>query len=64
MTTIRVHQGRLEDQKPPIIIDGPQRRYASHVVIRGSSTIIWRPDPSGAGGRVWVQTDSEIEIQE
>ena len=51
MTIIRVHQGRFEDQRPPVIIDGPN---VSGVQIHGASTIVWRPD----------QSDSEIEIQE
>lgn len=51
--------GRLEDQQPPIIIeDGPHRIYASAVHIVDGATVVWRPDPSGQGGRVWIETET------
>ena len=37
--------------------------YASEVIIRGDSKVIYSPDkPLSCGAHVWIETQSEVEI--
>ena len=39
-------------------------RYAHHVDILGPSTVMYRPDkPLSCGARVWIETDSEVNLR-
>ena len=37
--------------------------YASEVIIRGDSKVVYSPDkPLSCGAHVWIETQSEVEI--
>ena len=37
--------------------------YAHEVLIKGSSKIVYSPDkPMSCGAKVWIETESEVEI--
>ena len=39
-------------------------RYAHNVDILGPSTVMYRPDkPLSCGARVWIETDSEVNLR-
>ena len=39
-------------------------RYAHNVDILGPSTVIYRPDkPLSCGARVWIETESEVNLR-
>jgi hypothetical protein len=39
--------------------------YASSVTIHGPSKVVYSPDkPLSCGARVWIETESEVEIHE
>lgn len=40
-----------------------ENRYAHAVDIKGPSTVVYSPDkPLSCGARVWIETQSEVEI--
>lgn len=37
--------------------------YASEVVIKGDSKIVYRPDkPLPCGAKVWIETEAQVEV--
>jgi hypothetical protein len=37
--------------------------YASEVVVRGESRVVYSPDkPLSCGAHVWIETESEVEV--
>jgi hypothetical protein len=39
-------------------------RYANSVTIHGPSKVVYSPDkPLSCGARVWIETESEVEVE-
>jgi hypothetical protein len=39
--------------------------YCHNVVIHGPSKVVYQPDcPLNCGARVWIETDSQVEVKE
>lgn len=63
-TRIHIHQQRLKQKLPPIIVRTYKGvRYAKRVKVN-SAEIIWSEEPLDCGARVWISTDEEVEILE
>lgn len=53
-----------ELREPPVIIrEGRRRRYANTVTINGPCRVVYSPDkPLSCGARLWIETESEVEV--
>lgn len=50
---------------PTIMVDDTIEKYSNHIKIKGPCTIIYDNDKyHNVGGKVWVETNSEIEYLE
>lgn len=69
---VHVYQARIRgnikktaaEREPPLIIrSGKARAYANEIEITGPCRIVYRPDqPLSCGARLWIETDSHIEV--
>ena len=68
---IHVNQHRIKANKKhnlndPVITvkTSKSNTYGHEVVINGPSKVIYSPDkPLSCGARVWIETDSEVQIK-
>ena len=71
-TVIHVNQhiiksnAKGETDLPPLTVkDYKQNRKARRVIILGPCEVVYSPDnPLSCGARCWVETHSEVEIEE
>jgi hypothetical protein len=62
-----IKSNRLNAENNPVLTVKTYKSntYAHEVVIHGPSRIIYRPDkPLSCGARVWIETESPVEIME
>jgi len=62
-----IKSNRLNAENNPVLTVKTYKSntYAHEVVIHGPSRIIYRPDkPLSCGARVWIETESPVEIKE
>lgn len=69
---VHVYQARIRgnikkpaaEREPPLIVrNGKSRTYANEIKITGPCRIVYRPDqPLSCGARLWIETDSHIEV--
>lgn len=54
----------LENKLPVLTVKTyKSNTYAHEVIIKGDSKIVYSPDkPLSCGARVWIETNSEVEI--
>jgi len=72
MKIIHMDQKKLNTNKllgfrePPVRVqDGDKVQFCMGVKIHGPSTLLYRPDaPLPSKARLWIETESEIEIIE
>lgn len=60
-----IRSNRETGAREPVITVKSARgnQYASEVVIRGPSKVVYRPDhPLPCGATVWIETESEVEL--
>lgn len=58
------HNHKTGERNPTLTVKtGRTNTYAHEVVINGPSKVIYSPDkPLSCGAKVWIETQSEIEI--
>lgn len=62
---IRRNQATGEREHVISVKRGKKNTYASRVRIDGPSTVVYRPDcPLDCGARVWIETESNVEVIE
>lgn len=69
-TIIHVNQhvikanGKTGERNPVLTVkQGKKNTYAHSVVINGPSSVIYSPDkPLSCGAKVWISTESDVEI--
>lgn len=69
---IHVYQQRIRqnikrepaEMEPPIIVrEGRKRDYGFEVDIKGPCRIVYSPtQPLDCGARLWIETDSDVEV--
>jgi hypothetical protein len=60
-----IQQNAKRGETNPVcrIQDGSVIRYCMEVIILGPSKMVYRPDaPLSCGAKLWIETDSEIEL--
>ena len=71
-TIIHVNQAlirkniKAEDDRVPVLTVKTYKtnKYANTVVIHGPSKVVYSPDkPLSCGARVWIETDSEVDVE-
>ena len=60
------HNLKHNDNLPPCRVQsGARSRYCREVVINGPSKMVYHPnDPLRCGARLWIETDSPVELIE
>ena len=62
----KIRSNKKNNLKEPVITvkTSKSNDYATEVEIKGPSKIIYSPDkPLPCGARVWIETDSEVQIK-
>ena len=56
--------GKTGERNPPLTVKTyKSNTYASEVIIKGDSRVIYSPNkPLSCGAHVWIETESEVEI--
>ena len=64
MHKVRANKKHGTNEPVLTIKEGKSNTYCHEVDILGPSKLVYRPDkPLSCGARVWIETDSEIEIK-
>ena len=72
-TIIHVNQAHIrkniraeEENREPVLTVKTYKdnRYANAVIIHGPSKVVYSPDkPLSCGARVWIETESEVDVE-
>jgi hypothetical protein len=71
ITRIHVNQHIIKannkhgENEPPLTVKNYRSNLRAHsVIIHGPSRVVYSPDkPLSCGARVWVETESEVDVQ-
>lgn len=58
------HNNKHETKLPPCRVqEGSKSRYCREVEIQGPSRMVYNPDdPLACGARLWIETESDIDL--
>ena len=62
-----IQQNEKHDRELPVcrVQEGSKARYGRAVEIHGPSKMVYRPEkPLSCGAKLWIETDSEITIED